>query len=232
MAEDNPLATASSKGLPHLREPLDCQQQRRVRPCASRAPRFIYCSEMIDLTFTWQASAVASALLGAACLLLAFLERPHSKTPDVDRQRQTLACAALCCQAMACLLRTAYFALKSTGSSSREIHLSAGYLGRLAMCSMYASVLVVSWQWALLCGRIFGWKQKRRTGKALFSVFTVFFAFYMGSAPRSYSGNSSQSFDHLVDTVVSGEALSASPCLHSSSLLSSLTLRINRYCGA
>jgi hypothetical protein len=160
----------------------------------------------MDLTFTWQASAVGATVLGVACLALASLERPHSKTPDVHKQRQSLACAALWLQALSCLVQAGYFYMKSIRNPSAEFKVRTGIVGRSAMCLTYASVMVVSWQWSLLCGRIFEWKHKSRPGYALLAVFTVFVGFYMGTAYDDYSGKSSQSFTIAVNAFVSGQS--------------------------
>jgi hypothetical protein len=153
-------------------------------------------------------------ILGVICFAFAGLERPHKKTPEVHKQRQTLACSALCLQASSCLLQSAHFYMKSLRDKSLDLEVATGFVGRLAMCFTYASVLVVSWQWALLCGRIFGWKHKSRMGYALLSIFFIFVGFYMGTAYYIYSGKASLSFYNFINAFVSGKLLcSVSPCL-------------------
>lgn len=164
---------------------------------------------MIDLKLTWEVSAVVAIILGVICFIFAILERPYSKTPEAHKQRQILACSALCLQASSCLLQSGHFYMTSLRDKSLDLEVRTGFIGRSAMCFTYASVLVVSWQWALLCGRIFGWKHKSRMGYALLSLFVIFVAFYMGTAYHSYSGEATLSFDNFVNTFVSGKLLCA-----------------------
>jgi uncharacterized sodium:solute symporter family permease YidK len=160
---------------------------------------------MVDLRLTWQISAVVAIILGVICFMFAYLERPYSNMPDVHKQRQILACSALCLQASSCFLESVYFYMKSFKDATFDLTVSTGFVGRLAICLTYASVMVVSWQWALLCGRIFGWRHKSRPGHALIIIFTIFVGFYMGTSYDTYSGKASEALYNFINAFVSGK---------------------------
>ena len=103
--------------------------------------------------------------------------------------------------------------MRSLRNPTFDLEVTNGFVGRLAMCFTYASVLVVSWQWALLSGRIFGWNHKSRPGHALLLIFIVFVGFYMGTAYVSYSGKASLSFYNFINAFVSGKQLSPQTAL-------------------
>ena len=142
------------------------------------------------LNVTWAVSAVIFGLLAPLCLGLAFLERPVPQQKGFDRTRQVYVCGALLFDAFALALRTIWFSFKSNESSrSLAVYVALGYISRTAECAQYGSVIIVSWQWALVCGRMLNWDRQlfQRTGYFILFLWLTFSAYYLGTSYFVYT---------------------------------------------
>ena len=89
----------------------------------------------------------------------------------VARTRQLYVFSALILEAMALLIRGVWFLFKTSDNKPESPHgvIMLGFVSRTSEVLQYCSVIVVCWQWSLLCGRILNWDSAkfRRYGVAL-----------------------------------------------------------------